>query len=330
MKHLNLKKFIFLFLISTGNVAFSQINKTPVVEHFTNTSCSICAANNDGFYNVLANHPNALHISFHPSKPYASDFFNQQNKSENDERTIFYNIFGSTPRLVVNGSLIQSSSLNSVLTNVSSEMSAYSIDSRQIRSGNADFKVEIVIKKLAADTSSIAYLFCGVVEDTIYQTTNNGEKVHYNVFRKSLTQNNYQIGLPAGIGDSVLVKFDFTGDSGWDNDRLHSVSILHKTDGSVINSSKTVNSIQNGTANGPVSLKVKPFHFNPNPNSTGILYSGQDLETLNVYSTNGELISSFTNIKKGQNILIDNLKSGMYFLAGGNKDQIYRGKLLME
>ena len=47
-------------------------------------------------------------------------------------------------------------------------------------------------------------MFLGVAEDTINQLTNNGEAVHYNVFRKALTSvTGAEIDLPLVIGGTL-------------------------------------------------------------------------------------------------------------------------------
>src|SRR5580765_1346486 len=82
------------------------VPRTTVVEHFTNTFCSVCASRNPGFYSNLAAFPDVLHISIYPSAPYPACPFNQMNKAEQDARANYYGVLGATPRLVINGTPI--------------------------------------------------------------------------------------------------------------------------------------------------------------------------------------------------------------------------------
>ena len=42
-----------------------------------------------------------VHVSYHPISLYPNCQFNQLNPQENDDRTKYYGVFGSTPRLVI-------------------------------------------------------------------------------------------------------------------------------------------------------------------------------------------------------------------------------------
>ena len=93
-------------IIFYSQTLLSQVPKKTIVEHFTNTKCSICASRNPGFYTNLNNQPGVLHLAIHPSSPYNGCQLYQQNSSENDARTNYYGVYGGTPRLVINGSVI--------------------------------------------------------------------------------------------------------------------------------------------------------------------------------------------------------------------------------
>src|SRR5260221_7207968 len=96
---------IKLFIISLLSqficqLSLAQVAKKIIVEHFTNTDCSICAALDPGFYANLNAHPGVLHLSIHPSAPYPNGLLYKQNATANDARTNYYGVYGSTPRLV--------------------------------------------------------------------------------------------------------------------------------------------------------------------------------------------------------------------------------------
>lgn len=329
MKGLLKSIIVILLIVINMTMMTAQVSTTSIVEHFTNTSCSICANNNDGYYKIISNYPNALHISFHPSSPYANDFFNQQNRVENDARTNFYDIFGGTPRLVVNGSVISNSTLNNTLSEAANTTSNFEIKILQRQSSTNTFEIKTVVKKVANDTLSSALFFSGVVEDTIYKTTNNGEKVHYNVFRKSLTTPNGQIiALPHNIGDSIVSNINYTAASDWNTTRLHTIGILQRLDKSAINATKSINSSTNTTGSSDIHYDVLKVY--PNPSKIGIFYLNKGVEELHIYNSSGQLVKSIKNILPNQMIETGGLESGMYFLQLTNKNTHYYHKIIID
>ncbi len=320
---------IALFL--TTSSFFSQITKRSIVEHFTNTSCSICANNNSIFYNIITNNPNTIHISFHPSSPYPTDFFNQQNQVENDDRTNFYGVFGGTPRLVVNGGLIQNGNLNATLSAAADDLSNFEFKILQEQLSTNNFDLRVVIRKLANDTTTAAKLFIGVIEDTIYQPTNNGETIHYNVFRKSITSTvGNTVQLPTNIGDSSVTNFNFTALSNWNIARLHTVGILQNADKSLINSTKSVNSMTASSGLNETNLTSKKPILFPNPTKINVVYSSEDISELQLYTVSGELVKSINNISKNEAIYFPEIQSGVYYFIAKGQNQIYRQKLLIQ
>src|SRR5688572_6916976 len=103
-----MKKLTLLSLIFISSVAIAQVPKKVIVEHFTNTKCSICASKNPGFYTNLAAHPGVLHLSVYPSSPYAACLLSQQTQPESDARTNYYGIYGGTPRFIIQGTVLPS------------------------------------------------------------------------------------------------------------------------------------------------------------------------------------------------------------------------------
>lgn len=322
-------KLIFLLLfISSIEISFAQVIRTSIVEHFTNTSCSICASNNSSYYGILTNYPDAVHISFHPSAPYASDFFNQQNQVENDARTNFYGVYGGTPRLVVNGLVINNTNLNSTLNAATSLFSNFSIELTQVQTSNTSFSVKCKVEKLSADTTIAALLFVGASEDTIYQTTNNGETVHYNVFRKAISavQGN-TIQLPLNISDTMVYNFSYTVLPAWNTNRMSTIALLQRPTKQLINAAKSVNSINLNNAIPSITKKVEAVYFYPNPTDNGRITSTLSVNKVRVLSLSGTLLFETTQLEKNQNLDLSALQSGFYLLEIQTNDKIAYQKL---
>ena len=198
----------FVTLITLVQFVNAQVPKKVVVEHFTNTKCSICASRNPGFYTNLNSQTGVIHLAIHPSSPYAACFLSMHNPIENDGRTNYYGIYGGTPRLVIQGTVISSSvnySSASIFTPYLGQTSPASIKIYQYKYGNDSIRSRIVIKTEATHTLTNLSLFVALAEDTINYTGSNGESVHYDVFRKSYTgTSGISVTLPAVVGDSVV------------------------------------------------------------------------------------------------------------------------------
>ncbi len=104
-----MKKIFNLFMLVLAIKASSvQVPKKVVVEHFTNTKCRICASRNPGFYKNLNSQTGVIYLTIHTSSPSAAFVLSQHNAVENDGRTNYYDIYGSTLRLVIQGVVISS------------------------------------------------------------------------------------------------------------------------------------------------------------------------------------------------------------------------------
>lgn len=102
-------KTLLLLFFGLSSQLFSQVPGNILVEHFTNTKCSVCASRNPGFQANLNAHPAVKLLSIHPSAPYSTCLLSQQNTADNDARTNYYGVYGGTPRLVINGTVISAS-----------------------------------------------------------------------------------------------------------------------------------------------------------------------------------------------------------------------------
>lgn len=263
-----MKKIIAPFFLSAiATMSIAQVPLHSVVEHFTNTKCSICASRNPGFHSNLSAHPQITHLSIHPSAPYNTCVLSTQNKTDNDNRTSFYGIYGSTPRLVINGDVIPASANYGLAALFSSYLgltTPISLRVEQTNFGSDSIKAKVIIKKVAA-TASDARLFIGLVEDTIFVNGGNGETKHYNVLRKSLTgatPQSVSLGMMP-IGDSVTMEMTGTAATFWDMNRMFAIAILHEDATNKIVQSAV--SMPLKTAGIENQSKVPQFSIAPNP-----------------------------------------------------------------
>lgn len=265
----------FMSVLAVTTAVAQAVPKNIVAEHFTNTYCSVCASNNPGFYSNLNNFPQVLHVSYYPSAPYAACPLNQHNKTENDARANFYSVYGATPKLVVQGKVVSGALTNAtIFQNELGQTSSFEMKVIMKEVNVNLFEVRVVVKKKDTSTATGLNIYAAVVEDTLFYNANNGENIHYNVFRKSVwgTQP-IAITVPAAIGDSVVQTQILNYNSVWNKNRLYTVAILQSGSKNVLQASISnhvsgTTGIENHVAN------TATIRLTPNPVADLLMLEG--------------------------------------------------------
>lgn len=310
-----MKNLLIVLALLSGATSHSQVPKTTVVEHFTNSLCGICASKNPGFYENLSNFPEAIHLAYHPSAPYEDCVFHQHNPDENDGRTNYYDAYGGTPRFVVNG-ILKASSANassaSLLSAHSAETSSYSLQLSQEWVGNFDsVALRVVITREAADGLTSASLFVGLAESLIDYDAPNGETEHHDVFRKSTTGfSGTEITLPDSVGDTVAYRGAAAYNADWSIDELYGFAILNETNSrSVLQATSGAGSAIAGVS--PQAAVGCELGFYPNP-SQGLLWlKAAQPATIEIYTVSGQRVLS-TAAVPGESVNVGSLSVGIY------------------
>lgn len=309
------KLFIILSLVST--FASAQVPKKIIVEHTTNTWCSICASRNPGFYTNLNSQPGIMHIAYHPSSPYAGCILNQHNKPENDGRTKFYGVYGGTPRLIIQGNVISSSAnyaSPTIFTPYLGQTSPFELTIQQNKTNGIGIISKVKIKTVAAHTFTNAKLYMAIAEDTIFYTGPNGESQHYDVFRKALNDSSgLPVTVPAAIGDSIEFTFNTPFHPVWIPARLFTYAILQEGGNKNVLQTELASSNQNDVLLGVNSATPKMvFNISPNPVSNIVFVSSSTpFASVSILNILGKevLATQQTNA-----ILISDLANGLYFM----------------
>jgi hypothetical protein len=307
----------------------AQIPKTTMVEHFTNSNCGVCAYNNPFIADTLNNFPDVIRIAFYPSSPYANCFFSMQNPIENDARTNFYGVYGGTPKLLVNGELTTLANLDSKLQAVALDSTSYKLRLTQEFIAMDSVWVRLMIKKIAPDFLVDALLFIGAAEDTVFQTTGNGESVHRDVFRKAMTNAiGDNILLPATVNDSVVFNFSYKVDTAWDANRMNSIAILQNiVDKKLINAtlSNNISPVPNNVT-GYTSSKIKLY---PLPASDKLFIEKWDaFSQAQIFSMQGSLLSTLA--VSGKSIDLSSISDGTYILKLSGDRNVVNARIVVK
>ena len=298
------------------------VPKTVVVEHFTNTVCSICAGRNPGFYTNLRQQTGVLHIAYHPSSPYRACVFSQQNTSENDARTNFYGVYGGTPRLVLNGSAVpatQDYSVPALFAPYQGQTSPFAVAVAVRPAGPDSIAATVRLTTRAAHTYAGLTLYVALVQDTVFYAAPNGEQRHYDVFRKSFTGANALALIPAAaVGGVVTMTKTVYKNPIWTASRLYATAIVQDAARQVVQAAASAHlaGVLSGTRG--VSAGSPALAVYPNPVTTRLLLREDNAELRNVtvliYNGLGQLVRRQAVADAAQGMDVSELPTGTYWL----------------
>ena len=337
MKKIQYPLFIFFFFFSV-NQSFAQVPKNIMVEHFTNTRCSICANRNPQFFQNLEDqaNPSIFHIAYHPSSPYGNCLFSMHNPSENDGRTNYYNNYGSTPKLVLQGVKLPATigfGDPAMFTPYLNQTAPLSIDIDQQKSATS---IDVTIHVTAEEAHSLGELslLVGLAEDTVFYASPNGEPEHYNVFRKAFTAVEGTAFTPSSVvGTTESVSFSTPVSVDWDLSRMFTFVVLQDPATKEIIQSQIIAPSASSTiltsideVNTLEGLSIFP---NPTENFTTIQLQSDKTTTAKVFNLLGEIVLE-RNFTQKIELNLSSFASGTYFLEIENEEGRAIRKLIKE
>lgn len=330
-----MKKTLFTFLaLATLSIGYSQqVPQAVVVEHFTNSHCGVCAGRNPGMYNTLAGLPDVIHVAYYPSAPYAACQINQMAKSENDARTNYYGVYGSTPRIVVQGTPISPSASYSdanLYTQHQGQLSSFEMKMTAWQSSATTADISLTIKKVDTSNLTSVHLYGVLVQDTFYFTALNGEDYHYDLLRTPIWNPSAEtITAPANVGDSIVMTKTINIQPTWGNvSSLYAVAILQQTNKELIQATTSGN-IQHPTLINNIATEKRPTIFpNPAQNSITIGNISKYPTEVTITNINGSVISKHMITSGNTFVDISLLKGGIYLINISNEIETITDKFV--
>ena len=190
-----MKRFTILFasiMMLFSLRANAQNQRVLLLESFTNTGCTPCAAYNPAMDALIANNADKIAaIKYHVNWPSAQDPMYLHNTADNGSRTSYYNVTG-VPQVVIDGNHF-SGNPNQVTQSIIDQL--YAIQSpMEMRLtydvNEADNTITIhVMGRASIDIENELKLHVGVIEREIHFSSApgpNGERDFYSVMKKLL------------------------------------------------------------------------------------------------------------------------------------------------
>jgi len=320
---------VFLF----GYDAHAQVAKNIIVEHFTNTWCSLCSNRNPGFYENLNKQTGVLHISYHPSRPYAGCELNKHNTAENDGRTHYYDVYGGTPRLIIQGTVVSGVtdySDKAIFESHKGQTSPLSITIEQFKTNENIIDIKITITNEIDHTLAGVKIFAGIAEQLVQFNARNGEKEHFDVFRKAYTDiEGALIRLDKKQGAIMELNYQLPVNEAWILEELYSFVILQEEGSKAVVQAEVSKA---GEFTFPVSvneIENNSIHVFPNPVNDAMLVVLPTQETgyLKIYDCTGKL-SMHTTFNDYEKVDMHSLNKGLYFIEIEQQGKYFQHKVL--
>lgn len=328
------KLLLLINLLFFVALSAQEVPKNIFVEHFTNTRCSVCASKNPTFYNTIANYEKVIHLAYHPSSPYSSCVFSQHNISGNDDRTNELGIYGSTPRVAINGiAKATSSNLinNSDLDAQNNLTTPFDIQINQYQVGNDSMYAEIIISTISASNISNASLYVALAEETINYNAPNGENVHHDVFRRFLSPNSgVLINLPSNGSDTTILLGSII-DQEWKGGELITTAFIKAGNGTVLQAQQS-NKLDFTTGISIAKIINKVLYPNPARDFLYINNETQLIDKIEVYNILGSKVKELIlNDVKNAKLSVADLNEGNYIVRVYDKNNdIHTTKIVVD
>lgn len=325
---------LFLFLSSFA-IAQNSAKKYVLIEHFTNSRCSVCASKNPAFYNLIGQAQYAddvHHISVHPMFPYPQCVFYQANTTENSAWVGLYPGVQGTPSIAINGTLQNPSTPMLTEAKLQSFLNQSSPLALQVtESGPNNARLANIKVKALGDIPPGNYkLFVAVDEKTINMQTPNNETVHHDVFRKMLSAVSGDAFTVPATGETLDFNYEYNIPNTWNANEIYVLAFVKEIDTKqVLNSGTRFDPLLSGVD----QAVVENVRISPNPVSgfAWVELSDDVAQSVEIFASNGQRATlSFEGQGNALSIPTNSLAPGIYFIKITGEKRAYTGKFVKQ
>ena len=271
------------------------------------------------------------HLAIHPDIPYTQCPLYQANTTEQVKRKTFYAIPG-TPRVCINGAAnasVGSVTTTSLAADVA-KTSPLSVKVKEI-SGTAGRTATITVKPVGDVAAAEYRLFVAIVEKKLNFAANNGESIHYDVFRKFLTSADGDAYTMPAKGVEASLNFNYTPVAPWVADQVYVLAFIQNMTTKEVLNSGTKFDVTSATDEPQLDNQLS---VSPNPTNGTFQYKFEGLTPQYLTITNiiGQVVLSKNNeaIFNNGELNLANQPSGIYYLTIKAKEGLAVKKIVKQ
>lgn len=311
---------LFAFVICFASQMNAQSKHYPLLEHFTNSKCGVCASKNPGFYtqfnNLYASKVN--HMTVHPKVPYSTCPIYLAAKTASDTRQAFYSV-GGTPRIYLDGKYTTGPNLVNT-TEVDNAIAASSpISIKVTETGTNPRTVNIEVSVTGTVPSGSYVIQAAACEKTLNLNGGNGELTHHNVMRSYLfTGNGEAITLNPNSTQTFTKTVNF--DASWKESEMYIIAFVQQNNTKeILNSGSKFNITTD--VNDPADVSEFQIVQNPVRDHVKIQLSHPIANgTASIFTMDGKLVAQqlLHHASGTIEIPVSTLATGVYVLELSN------------
>ena len=291
---MKIRTIYFFFTLVLSSSVFAQSGpRYLLVEHFTNTRCSLCPGRNANLIAKLDANPGKLHhISYHPSVPYNNCVLYTHNTAGNGSRQSLYNIQFTPQSYLWGDKLYQGADLlpNTTLAQSLGQNAAMGIRVEELTVG-MNRGVTAHLRTYDSLPAGDYRVFVAIVEKDLAYNAPNSETMHHDVFRTMLPSDDGMMFTPAPIGETTTLSFSYSLNSDWNEDEIYAVVFVQDMN---------TNTVVNSGTKFDLSLQMSAVPANDQGGSaSALVMGGYPPYTYKWNDANGQVSATATGLAAG-------------------------------
>ena len=323
--------FSFFIVFLSCNSSIAQTH-TPLVEHFTNSWCPLCADGNVYYYRKLDKYRSKInHISYYVPIPYAQCEFYQASKAGRDARMNFYDIVG-TPSALIDGKMGNGPLPTDMNYMVAADKQP---DYSLVFTKNSSSEVALTLTTLHDITESLSLnMYVAVIEKEIDKKTPNQEEKHFDVFRGFISSNEGNlVVIPANTKAGTQFNLSFVSNADFSQgfSKYKYIAFIQNSGTKEVLESQSAE--VNNSARSHLSYQNQKLTASPNPTDGAFTLSCPDITRITgveIYDSQGKKVFTARN-PENLNFNV-NLFPGIYVIKVQSTDSLvpYSTKLIIK
>lgn len=310
-----------LIELNQVKVATTTVQRRPLYEMFTSSTCPPCYSFNYGYFNnfFATNHDDMTVIKYQMNWPgYGDNYYT----SEGGSRRQYYAYAGGIPALFAEGSNVgtpySSTTLTNNLSTYGANPSSFLVSSTHtINSTSKVIDIDITTMPYISGTYTLRV---AVLETTTTgNVSSNGEAEFHNVMMKMVpNQNGTSINCNANTAINTSLSVNMTGTNIEDiNDAVIAIFIQDDSNKDIMQSVMSIDAALGMNDN--ILLTNVSMYPNPSTNKI-IIIESEDVLSMQIHNVLGKKVYAKEVVVNSEKINLSSLSTGVYMVSLKNQE----------